>query len=189
VSALPHITQRPARIAHLRDVAALAETTTEDRPRAAAAWLEVLSLAPDDVGALLAGSLEAVLEKEAYKRFYMHRTGHWLGMDVHDVGEYKRAGQWRALAAGMTLTVEPGLYIRAADDVPEPLRDIGVRLAIQRSIPMPSSAGRTISVTMKPGDTEFTRTPRSAHSQPSCRVRLRSAPFAAVYASVPAPPP
>ncbi len=49
-------------------------------------------------------------------------------------------------------------------------------------MPMPSSAGRTISVTMKPGDTEFTRTPRSAHSQPSCRVRLRSAPFAAVYA-------
>jgi len=77
---------------------------------------------------LLAGSLDAVLEKEAYKRFYMHRTGHWLGMDVHDAGEYKRAGQWRALAPGMTLTVEPGLYIRAADDVPEPLRDIGVRI-------------------------------------------------------------
>ena len=77
---------------------------------------------------LLSGSLDAVLEKEAYKRFYMHRTGHWLGMDVHDAGEYKRAGQWRALAPGMTLTVEPGLYLRAADDVPEALRDIGVRI-------------------------------------------------------------
>jgi Xaa-Pro aminopeptidase len=49
-------------------------------------------------------------------------------MDVHDAGEYKRAGAWRALEAGMTLTVEPGLYIRAADDVPEALHDIGVRI-------------------------------------------------------------
>jgi Xaa-Pro aminopeptidase len=77
---------------------------------------------------LLEGSLEAVLEKESYKRFYMHRTGHWLGMDVHDAGEYKRAGAWRALAPGMTLTVEPGLYLGAAHDVPEPLRGIGVRI-------------------------------------------------------------
>jgi Xaa-Pro aminopeptidase len=77
---------------------------------------------------LLAGSLDAVLEKEAYKRFYMHRTGHWLGLDVHDAGEYRRAGEWRPLAPGMALTVEPGLYIRAADDVPERLRDIGVRI-------------------------------------------------------------
>ncbi|HYD57592.1 MAG TPA: Xaa-Pro aminopeptidase [Burkholderiales bacterium] len=77
---------------------------------------------------LLKGSLDAVLEKETYKRFYMHRTGHWLGLDVHDAGEYKRAGEWRPLVPGMTLTVEPGLYIRAADDVPESLRDIGVRI-------------------------------------------------------------
>ena len=77
---------------------------------------------------LLTGSLDTVLEKETYKRYYMHRTGHWLGLDVHDAGEYKRAGQWRALVPGMTLTVEPGLYIRAAADVPEALRDIGVRI-------------------------------------------------------------
>ncbi len=77
---------------------------------------------------ILAGSLEEALEKESYKRFYMHRTGHWLGLDVHDAGEYKHEGQWRALVPGMTLTVEPGLYIRAADDVPERLRDIGVRI-------------------------------------------------------------
>ncbi len=77
---------------------------------------------------LLAGSLDEALEKETYKRFYMHRTGHWLGLDVHDAGQYKHAGNWRTLQPGMTLTVEPGLYLRAADDVPEPLRDIGVRI-------------------------------------------------------------
>jgi len=77
---------------------------------------------------LVAGSLDEVLEKETYKRFYMHRTGHWLGLDVHDAGEYKRAGAWRALAPGMTLTVEPGLYIRAEDDIPERLRNIGIRI-------------------------------------------------------------
>jgi Xaa-Pro aminopeptidase len=111
-----------------------AQRAAMDKVRAGNAWNEphdaavkVLAQGMLDLK-LLAGSLDAVLEKEAYKRFYMHRTGHWLGMDVHDAGEYKRAGQWRALAHGMTLTVEPGLYIRAADDVPEPLRDIGVRI-------------------------------------------------------------
>ena len=111
-----------------------AQRAAMDKVRAGNAWNEphdaavkVLAQGMLDLK-LLAGSLDAVLEKEAYKRFYMHRTGHWLGMDVHDAGEYKRAGQWRALAPGMTLTVEPGLYIRAADDVPEPLRDIGVRI-------------------------------------------------------------
>jgi Xaa-Pro aminopeptidase len=77
---------------------------------------------------LLAGSLDEALEKETYKRFYMHRTGHWLGLDVHDAGQYKRAGTWRTLERGMTFTVEPGIYIRAAEDVPEPLRNIGVRI-------------------------------------------------------------
>jgi Xaa-Pro aminopeptidase len=77
---------------------------------------------------LVSGSLQEVLEKESYKRFYMHRTGHWLGLDVHDAGDYKRAGEWRTLAPGMALTVEPGLYIRGAADVPQPLQDIGVRI-------------------------------------------------------------
>ena len=77
---------------------------------------------------LLAGSLDEVLEKETYKRFYMHRTGHWLGLDVHDAGEYKQKGAWRALAPGMALTVEPGLYIPAADDIPQALRGIGIRV-------------------------------------------------------------
>ncbi len=77
---------------------------------------------------LLDGTLDGVLESESYKRYYMHRTGHWLGLDVHDAGEYRREGDWRALEPGMALTVEPGLYIRGAPDVPEPLRGIGVRI-------------------------------------------------------------
>jgi Xaa-Pro aminopeptidase len=77
---------------------------------------------------LIGGGLQEALEKETYKRFYMHRTGHWLGLDVHDAGEYKRGGNWRTLEPGMALTVEPGLYIRAADDIPERLRNIGIRI-------------------------------------------------------------
>jgi Xaa-Pro aminopeptidase len=77
---------------------------------------------------LLAGTLDSVLEKETYRRFYMHRTGHWLGLDVHDAGEYKRAGKWRTLAPGMTLTVEPGLYVQPAADVPAAFHNLGVRI-------------------------------------------------------------
>ncbi len=77
---------------------------------------------------ILKGDLDGLIETEAYKPFYMHRTGHWLGMDVHDAGEYKVHGEWRPLQAGMTLTVEPGLYIRPADDVPEALWNIGIRI-------------------------------------------------------------
>jgi Xaa-Pro aminopeptidase len=77
---------------------------------------------------LLKGTLQEALEKETYKRFYMHRTGHWLGLDVHDAGDYKREGAWRAFAPGMALTVEPGLYVRAGDDVPPALHNIGIRI-------------------------------------------------------------
>ncbi len=77
---------------------------------------------------LLAGSVDGLIESNAYNRFYMHRTGHWLGMDVHDAGEYKIKGEWRPLVPGMTLTVEPGLYIRPADDVPEAFWNIGIRI-------------------------------------------------------------
>ncbi|MFA7350424.1 MAG: aminopeptidase P N-terminal domain-containing protein [Methylotenera sp.] len=78
---------------------------------------------------LCQGSKEAVLESGAYRQFYMHRTGHWLGLDVHDAGEYKdKHGDWRMLQAGMTLTVEPGCYIRPADNVPQHLWNIGIRI-------------------------------------------------------------
>jgi Xaa-Pro aminopeptidase len=77
---------------------------------------------------LLAGSVDGLIESNAYGRFYMHRTGHWLGLDVHDAGEYKIKGEWRQLQPGMTLTVEPGLYIRPAEDVPFALWNIGIRI-------------------------------------------------------------
>lgn len=80
-----------------------------------------------DLG-LLQGSIDGLIESGEYRRFYMHRTGHWLGMDVHDCGEYKREGRWRTLLPGMVLTVEPGCYIRAGDDVPEHLWNIGIRI-------------------------------------------------------------
>jgi len=77
---------------------------------------------------LCSGSVESVLETESYKQFYMHRTGHWLGMDVHDVGEYKSGEQWRPLQPGMVLTVEPGCYIRPTDGIPKELWNIGIRI-------------------------------------------------------------
>jgi len=78
---------------------------------------------------LLAGSAEECIEQESYRRFYMHKTGHWLGMDVHDVGEYRVNGQSRALEPGMVLTVEPGLYVAPDDQTVEACwRGIGIRI-------------------------------------------------------------
>jgi Xaa-Pro aminopeptidase len=91
------------------------------------AAVRVLTQGMVDLG-LLKGEVDGLIESNAFNRFYMHRTGHWLGLDVHDAGEYKQQGDWRALAPGMTLTVEPGLYIRPADDVPEALWNIGIRI-------------------------------------------------------------
>lgn len=96
-----------------------------DTPHQAA--LRVLCQGFVDLG-LCQGSVEGVIETQDYKRFYMHRTGHWLGLDVHDAGEYKQAGQWRELVPGMTLTVEPGCYIRPAENVPEHFWHIGIRI-------------------------------------------------------------
>ncbi|MBT9515143.1 MAG: Xaa-Pro aminopeptidase [Methyloversatilis discipulorum] len=95
------------------------------------AAVKVLAQGMLDLG-LLKGSLDEVIDKGDYRRFYMHRTGHWLGMDVHDAGEYRPRGggpnEWRTLEAGMVLTVEPGCYIRPADDVPEAFWNIGIRI-------------------------------------------------------------
>ncbi|MFA5913950.1 MAG: Xaa-Pro aminopeptidase [Burkholderiales bacterium] len=96
-----------------------------DAPHEAA--VRVLAQGMIDFG-LCQGSLDQVLETGDYKRFYMHRTGHWLGLDVHDAGEYKIEGKWRPLAPGMTLTVEPGCYIRPGDGVPNTYWNIGVRI-------------------------------------------------------------
>ena len=78
---------------------------------------------------LLEGELDTLIEKECYKPFYMHRIGHWLGMDVHDVGDYKIDGQWRLLEPGMVMTVEPGIYIAPDNQtVAQKWRGIGVRI-------------------------------------------------------------
>ena len=106
-------------------IAAVKPENAWDAPHDAA--LKVLAQGMIDLG-LLSGSVDAVLESGSYKRFYMHRTGHWLGLDVHDAGEYKLDKEWRPLQPGMTLTVEPGLYIRPGDGVPEPLWNIGIRI-------------------------------------------------------------
>jgi len=78
---------------------------------------------------LLRGTLARALKSESYRRFYMHRTGHWLGMDVHDVGDYKIDSHWRLLEPGMVLTVEPGLYVpRGAKGVAKKWQGIGIRI-------------------------------------------------------------
>jgi len=78
---------------------------------------------------LCKGTKEAVQENGDYRQFYMHRTGHWLGLDVHDAGDYKyKEGNWVKLQAGNTLTVEPGCYVRPADNVPKHFWNIGIRI-------------------------------------------------------------
>ncbi|MGY5392282.1 Xaa-Pro aminopeptidase [Acinetobacter sp. NigerLNRRAM0016] len=78
---------------------------------------------------IMQGDLEQIIETEAYRQFYMHGTGHWLGMDVHDVGAYKHAGEWRPYEAGMVVTIEPGLYIAPDDEtVDAKWRGIGIRI-------------------------------------------------------------
>ena len=81
-----------------------------------------------DLG-LMQGNIDEIIEKEAFRQFYMHGTGHWLGMDVHDVGAYKVDGEWRAYEEGMVVTVEPGLYIAPDDEtVDSKWRGIGIRI-------------------------------------------------------------
>jgi Xaa-Pro aminopeptidase len=78
---------------------------------------------------LLEGELDQLIKNQAFDKFYMHRTSHWLGMDVHDAGSYKDGEEWRRLQPGMVLTIEPGLYIKPdAEGVPERYRGIGVRI-------------------------------------------------------------
>jgi len=116
------------------EIVLAAQQAAIEAVRPEAAWdayheaaVRVLTQGMVDLG-LLKGEVDGLIESRAYQRFYMHRTGHWLGRDVHDAGDYKRDGAWRPLQPGMTLTVEPGLYIRPADDVPEALHHIGIRI-------------------------------------------------------------
>ncbi|SHN23697.1 aminopeptidase P Metallo peptidase. MEROPS family M24B [Pseudomonas asturiensis] len=92
------------------------------------ATVQVITAGLVELG-LLQGDVAQLIEDEAYKAFYMHRAGHWLGMDVHDVGEYKVGGEWRVLEVGMALTVEPGIYVSPDNlNVAKKWRGIGVRI-------------------------------------------------------------
>ncbi len=111
-------------------VAATRPGTPYNLPHEAA--VRILAQGMLDLG-LLTGSLDAALEQGdkregGYFRFYMHRTGHWLGLDVHDAGDYKHGEQWLPLAPGNVVTVEPGIYVRPATDVPEHFWNIGIRI-------------------------------------------------------------
>ncbi len=77
---------------------------------------------------LLKGRVPTLIKEKAYRKYYMHRIGHWLGMDVHDVGDYKLDGEWRLLEPGMVLTVEPGLYLPAARGLAKKWWNIGIRI-------------------------------------------------------------
>jgi Xaa-Pro aminopeptidase len=97
-----------------------------DDPHEAA--LRILVDGMRDLG-LLKGSAEEIITSGSYRKYYMHRTSHWLGMDVHDVGIYRQGAHSRALEPGMVLTVEPGIYIAPDDeDAPESFRGIGIRI-------------------------------------------------------------
>lgn len=78
---------------------------------------------------LLQGRVPTLVKEEAYRKFFMHKSGHWLGLDVHDVGDYKVGDEWRVLEPGMVVTVEPGIYIPAGTKgVPKRWWNIGVRI-------------------------------------------------------------
>jgi Xaa-Pro aminopeptidase len=97
-----------------------------DEPHTAA--VRAITLGLKRIG-LLKGSLPALIRSGAYKAFFMHRTGHWLGMDVHDVGDYKVGDEWRVFEPGMVLTVEPGVYIAAGSrGVSRRVWNVGVRI-------------------------------------------------------------
>ena len=77
---------------------------------------------------LLKGSVDSLIEKTAYRKFFVHRTSHWLGLDVHDVGEYRVGDTWRMLETGMVLTIEPGIYVPAHQNIPKQWHGIGIRI-------------------------------------------------------------
>lgn len=90
--------------------------------------VKILTQGLVDLG-LLSGNVNELVESEAFRQFFMHGTGHWLGMDVHDVGAYKHGEDWRAYEAGMVVTVEPGLYVAPDDETVEAKwRGIGIRI-------------------------------------------------------------
>ncbi len=121
------------------------------------ASVQVIAQGLLDLG-LLKGKLDQVIEERAYTRFYMHRAGHWLGMDVHDVGDYKvdgSAGEWREFEHGMVTTIEPGIYVHQDDtSVPARWRGIGIRIEDDVVLRKTGREILTSAVVKKPGEIE-----------------------------------
>jgi Xaa-Pro aminopeptidase len=104
---------------------------------------------------LLSGRVEDAVSNEAYRRFYMHNTSHWLGLDVHDAGTYKVDGENRVLEAGIVFTVEPGLYISPDDEeVPPGFRGIGVRIEDDVLVTADGHENLTVALPRRPEDVE-----------------------------------
>ncbi|MEG2940716.1 MAG: aminopeptidase P N-terminal domain-containing protein [Thermomonas sp.] len=97
---------------------------------------------------LLKGRLETAIERADYKRFYRHKTGHWLGLDVHDVGEYRIDGESRLLEPGMVFTIEPGLYI-ASDDVSVPAKWRGIGIRIEDDVLVTADGHRVLTAALE----------------------------------------
>jgi Xaa-Pro aminopeptidase len=112
--------------AQLAAIAAIAPGNHWNQPHDAS--VRVITAGLVELG-LLRGSVEQLIKREAYRDFYMHRVGHWLGMDVHDVGDYRVGDQWRLLEPGMVMTVEPGIYVAPNHTkVAKKWRGIGIRI-------------------------------------------------------------
>lgn len=126
-------------------ISAAAPGASFDAPHQAA--LRVLVSGMVNLG-LLTGDVDAHVAGEAFRRYYMHRTSHWLGMDVHDVGRYKVDGAWRTLEPGMVLTIEPGIYVPQDDlDAPAEYRGVGIRIEDDLLI---TATGREVLTTASP---------------------------------------
>ena len=104
---------------------------------------------------LLEGEIDELIKEEAYKKFYMHKTGHWIGMDVHDVGDYKVGGEWRVLEPGMVLTIEPGVYVAPEhDDIEDRWKGIGIRIEDDILVTKKGNENLTCAVPRKVEDIE-----------------------------------
>ena len=102
---------------------------------------------------LLKGKLKPVIKAAEYKRFYRHKTGHWLGLDVHDAGEYRIDGESRLLEPGMVFTIEPGLYI-APDDTTVPAKWRGIGIRIEDDVLVTASGHRVLTDALERGSDE-----------------------------------
>ena len=110
---------------------------------------------------LLSGDVEELIAREAYRRYFMHMTSHWLGLDVHDVGSYRANTESRPLESGMVFTVEPGVYVADDDQEADPeFRGIGVRIEDDIAITQDGSENLTSAIPTAPDDVEALVTDR-----------------------------